>query len=382
MTVQEMLQLVPTSLMKVSAGLNGLDRQVTQVGIMDAPDIADWVKPGEFVVTTGYALHDDIPEFCRLISRLAEANCSGFGLKIHRYWEEFPEAVRSLGNDLKFPLIEISSTVNLADIVDSIQFVKKSTTSNTYLGGTLSFDEFLLRLRSGHLSIAQIRFWAEQFHINSNVPIVAFELKDGNINDTKTISELEKIFGRNITFHVATEHVNLSVGFVTVRHESSFKDLWSRGKDWKGSKLYFGTIEPSILEYSLSARKAEITRYIGSVVRPFTNFVMYEDIASLAILHKSLDVERTNSIIDKTILQIIQYDHIHHSDWFSTLAAYLDCDKNAQQAARLLNAHKNTVIYRLTRLEEYFHISLNDMATTFTLYLGLLLYRLQHLTMD
>ncbi len=382
MTVQEMLQLIPSSLVKVASGLGGLQREVTQIGIMDAPDIAEWVKPGEFLVTTGYALHGDVSAFCRLVSRLSAANCSGFGLKIHRYWDEFPQEVMSLGKELNFPLIEISPTVKIADIVDSMQYAQKSGGQGVYLGGSLSLPEFLLRLRNGHLSSAQIRFWAQEFRISLNSRIVAFELKGESVNAPEVAAQLAQVFGWNYIFHKAMEHATLSIGFISLREGTTVDDLKDCGIHWYGSHMYLGTEEATLFEYSVSARKAEMTRYLGNALMPQAHFVMYQDIAPLAILHAGLDMERANSIIERTILPIAHYDQVHNSEWLPTLSAYFDNAKSAHLAARVLNTHKNTVIYRINRLEEHFGINLEDMATTFKLYLGLMLYRLQHLTMD
>ena len=40
----------------VLAGANGLDRIVTRLNVMEVPDVIDWVKPHELLVTTGYPL--------------------------------------------------------------------------------------------------------------------------------------------------------------------------------------------------------------------------------------------------------------------------------------------------------------------------------------
>ncbi|WP_053958838.1 PucR family transcriptional regulator [Sulfobacillus thermosulfidooxidans] len=380
MTVQDLLQLLPSSFIKVAAGLGGLDREVKLVGIMDAPDIGDWVKPGEFLVTTGYPLHSDVDRFCELIIHLAQAGCAGFGLKMRRYWNEFPEEVRALAKELRFPLIEIAPTINLADIVDAIHIAQKSE-ATAYLGGSLSLSEFLLRLRNGHLSYAQIRYWANEYRIDLNQPIVAFELKHPMINELPIGRCFEEVFGPDVIVHHTMEQSNLSVGFMSFPHRLTtsliFNDI-----PWQWGTLYLGTHGLSLFDYGSSARKAEVTRYVGSVIRPHARVVTYDDIAPFATLRTSLDVERAHSIVEKTILPIAEYDQQHHTDWLPTLAAYFDMGKNAQEAAQVLNTHKNTVMYRLNRIQEHFSWDLSDMPTTFKLYLGLLFYRLQHLPVD
>lgn len=38
----------------VLAGQKGMDRAVNRVNVMEVPDVIDWVRPGEFLVTSGF----------------------------------------------------------------------------------------------------------------------------------------------------------------------------------------------------------------------------------------------------------------------------------------------------------------------------------------
>ena len=44
---------------RVLAGATGLGRRVRYVNVMEVPDILDWVKPDELLLTTAYPLRDD-----------------------------------------------------------------------------------------------------------------------------------------------------------------------------------------------------------------------------------------------------------------------------------------------------------------------------------
>ena len=56
---QAMTFVEPLRKSKVLAGERGLDNPVQSVNVMEVPDILEWVRPGELLVTTMYPLRDD-----------------------------------------------------------------------------------------------------------------------------------------------------------------------------------------------------------------------------------------------------------------------------------------------------------------------------------
>jgi len=60
LTLREALTLAePLCEARVVAGEGGLDNVIRSVNVMEVPDIADWVHPGEFLVSPLYPLRDD-----------------------------------------------------------------------------------------------------------------------------------------------------------------------------------------------------------------------------------------------------------------------------------------------------------------------------------
>ena len=59
-----------------------------------------------------------------------------------------------------------------------------------------------------------------------------------------------------------------------------------------------------------------------------------------------------------------------------TVEAYLRCGKNVQEAALGANVHKNTMYYRIQKLEELFDISFDDEDLCFALQLSFRLLKL------
>lgn len=69
--------------------------------------------------------------------------------------------------------------------------------------------------------------------------------------------------------------------------------------------------------------------------------------------------------------QIKEYDLKHNSEYLKTLKAYLLHNMDITEIASSLNIHRNTVTYRLSRIEELFDIKLSDCRVITELYLSL-----------
>src|ERR1044072_7352658 len=59
LTVREALSLNVLKDAVVVAGHSGLDNPIRWTHILDHPDVSDWVKGGEVLITTGYGIYMD-----------------------------------------------------------------------------------------------------------------------------------------------------------------------------------------------------------------------------------------------------------------------------------------------------------------------------------
>jgi purine catabolism regulator len=121
LTLREALTMAdPLQKARVLAGRQGLDRIVTSVNVMEVPDILDWVRPGQLLVTTMYPLRDNIAEIETLVPRLAEKGLAGLAITPLSFIEEFPQCMLDAANRLGFPLIELPPKVSFIDIIQPL----------------------------------------------------------------------------------------------------------------------------------------------------------------------------------------------------------------------------------------------------------------------
>src|SRR5437867_869548 len=105
---------------RVLAGAAGLGHAVRYVNVMEVPDIIDWVKPDELLLTTAYPLRDDRAGLADLVPSLAERGLAGLAVKPARYLDAVPQVMLTAADRLGFPLLELPAETVLADIINAV----------------------------------------------------------------------------------------------------------------------------------------------------------------------------------------------------------------------------------------------------------------------
>jgi PucR family transcriptional regulator, purine catabolism regulatory protein len=88
------------------------------------------------------------------------------------------------------------------------------------------------------------------------------------------------------------------------------------------------------------------------------------------------DREKLMEFCDRTLGPLIDYDLKQNADLIKTLEAFFNCHGNLSQTADVLIVHRNTLLYRMNRINEIAKIDLNRPETRLALHLALTVRRL------
>jgi len=119
-TVQDILQLDCMRQTKVVAGHQGLSRIVSNVNVMEVPDIGNWVSSGDLLLTTAYSIRNDPDALARLIPELADKGLAGLALKPKRYLQNIPPCMIEQADQMSFPLLELPLEASFSKIINNI----------------------------------------------------------------------------------------------------------------------------------------------------------------------------------------------------------------------------------------------------------------------
>ncbi len=88
------------------------------------------------------------------------------------------------------------------------------------------------------------------------------------------------------------------------------------------------------------------------------------------------DREKLLTFCQKTLGQLEDYDHRQNADLIKTLEAFFACHGNLSQTADTLIVHRNTLLYRMNRINEIAQIDLDRPEIRLALHLALTIRRL------
>ena len=99
--------------------------------------------------------------------------------------------------------------------------------------------------------------------------------------------------------------------------------------------------------------------------------VPYERVVARHMMERASLTIDGSTFVHPAIGLLEEADERERSSHLADLEAYLSCGRNATATARALHVHKNTMYYRLQRIEQIAGVDLSDEQTCFVLQLGL-----------
>lgn len=123
-TVREAMGIGGLTRCRVVAGERGLDREIDHITVMEVPDVIQWLKGNDLLLTSLYPIKDDEQGIQDLVGQLQEVGSSALAIKAHRFVGSIPEIIIAEGNRLDLPIIEIDTEVSYLDIMTPLmQFI-------------------------------------------------------------------------------------------------------------------------------------------------------------------------------------------------------------------------------------------------------------------
>ncbi|MGN0164712.1 MAG: PucR family transcriptional regulator [Lachnospiraceae bacterium] len=120
MKIEDLLKLDSMQGSRVVTHNCDLSAPITGVNVMEVPDIINWVKKGEYLMTAGYSYRNKPEDFALLVPQLAEKGVVALGIKAHRFFEHIPEQVIEQADACGLPVIEIGEEVVFSNVVRQV----------------------------------------------------------------------------------------------------------------------------------------------------------------------------------------------------------------------------------------------------------------------
>lgn len=392
---REIINLPSLNKLTLVAGKSGLDRVVRWVHFIDLPDVIPWVQGGELLIITGIGLNGDMHKLKEVVRGIIRKKLAGIIVNIGPYIKEVPAEVISLADQMDFPIFELPWEVKLIEVTQEIcsYIIMKQTEER-------SINDFLEQLLLHPLSDTEVLIQRAAYYgydlakphqvaIISPTCLTEF-LQTQKAKDEKALVALKVRFeqivrdvltirGRKVLSMMWIDDVIL-----LMPHES--KSTGTR----QNIAILTGILEklaakiPGLtvtagLGGSFESLQAARQSYIEATkVLRFSEqktasspIYVYEQLGIYKLLFE-MEPDKLATYYQEVIEPLNEYDHKHHMDMVSSLFVYFEENCNAVKTAKRLFVHRNTLDYRLKKIEEITGRSLDDPYDRLTLQLGVI----------
>lgn len=250
---------------------------------------------------------------------------------------------------------------------------------------------FLDRLLLGDVSQQEALRQGERFDHDMNLTHVAIVLTWQGEGKSPSLRRLETI----VNSIVHTQHARALVwqrekeGEVLVFHSADEKDPVTSSqklartftheiqRQYPGAKVAIGLGQPArdISAWRTSHRDA--VQALELAIRLQTDTPLYiGDLGVYQLILGLSDRDKLINFYEKTLGPLLEYDMRQHADLIKTLEAFFACHGNLSQTAEMLIVHRNTLLYRMNRINEIAQVDLERPEIRLALHLALTIRRL------
>ena len=362
--------------LKLIAGKGGLSQYVSWVYYTEDQATIEFIRGGELAITTGLNIErqkinsdsfneDFTAAFLKeLIDNFIAHHASGLIINTGKYINEVPAEIISWCDQMSFPLFTMPWEVHTIDVMQDI-------------GNKISADDFTTN-SLGHFFYKAI-FESNQVDFN--------QIENTSFYDTKTYTivlvELNlKFFKKDL--EQAKRYVKYSLNplinfpsekycsfihkqkiIYVIKNDSSFFEkelikLIRSDKIFKNMKISVSDSCDDISELPVLFNHSEIAMRLG---KSKGEIHRYNDLGIFKLLNDVKNQKTLTNIYDDVFGKLETLEKDKREDYLRTLYLFLKHCGNFQLVAEENSIHRNTAIYRISRLEELMNVDLSDGET-------------------
>ena len=382
LTVREALSLNVLKEAVVVAGHRGLDNPIRWTHILDHPDVSDWVKGGEVLITTGYGIYKDAEAQIKYMLEAVKMKVAAIFITTQYLPQVTPE-MRDIADTHALPLVELPPTTAFIEVTEAIlrRLAAKSIDAerdyliDALLAGNLPEGaETLARLSELGLEPDQHYVLALAQCANAPVDQTLSEADSRGLfaalNQAPRRAVLIAKSGWVVALFSMGARAASSVPFARILEET----LKESGA--QKIRVSVGRLARKLSDFPISYREAQEALFIASITSDTKTVYHYNDLGVWRLLLRVDDQNELERFADHYLSALTRHDREQQTNWLKTLETFLEENGNLRATARRLELHRNTVTYQLDHISQLLGQDLNDSEVRLNLQIALRVRRL------
>lgn len=359
-SVDDLLRLSIFDGASILAGESGLGRDVKFIDFIEVPDAYRWLAKDTFIFTAGYAFRDTPDALTELIRVYLSGGVSGFGIKLGRFIDFLPDEIYEMANRAGFPIISLPEALPYAVIAKTVmREIFKREQEEPFKEGDWGEGLFLMdRDPDGAIDILEMHGW------NRGRKVWALQI-NGSFPSVPALASRPHLLNFKDKTRIA---VLAEEGETPDKFLEFLKSVTCGMFDTSLVSLY----GPCLVEkLPLAFKKISDAQYVAISLGHTQGFFTYTQLELLTLVCRFVDKKSIIFCAQKLLSPLIEEDSRGHMELVRTLSVWLACERSVQRASSVLYIHRNTLRYRLNKIETF--IPLNE-DNLFLLRIALMFY--------
>lgn len=370
-TLRNLIQKVRHMDIKLVAGAQGLDNDVSWIHMVESSPATSFLDGGELAITTGVGIGSD-REFMDLITQMYEHKVSGVIINIGPYLPTIPVEVTDFCDAHGLPLFRVPWKTHLSEIIRIMTYTITQEDRHQIESAAL-FENAISFPDQEELYAVSLRNHGYQASWSYTVCLVRPDAKTASSGDElkKFIRPLNISLGHKWN-QTCIFDLDGDIVFVLGNYDKDQVRAFVRDMQIALRSVFPTSYRPitGVGKTTQSIRCLyKSYRQASSVLRLQTNGkvspdnIYYNDMGIYTLLMNITDRDVLTDFIENTLQPVIDYDEKNDTNLVQILRSYMKNNGSVQATADELFVHRNTVNYRLNKIKELTGMDLSALDT-------------------
>ena len=373
------------------AGKKGLDTEVKWTAVIDTIDLIQFSNEGELNFVTGFGLHND-EEILSITREACNYKMAGIVFAPGGpYIKEVPRSVLDFGDRHDFPVLTIPWESKISNYTKAIG---KLIIDEAYSDRTIT-DILKLILTGKELipfdSAVTNQLTRQGINKFDSYRVAMIHILAHKDVETKPFKEVYSAILKHINdqYNASAFIIPLKNGMAMIFSGSSAVDIvekqqvrlmadtLSRLQDkYEGYELRlgFGEMCSKIEKISGSYNEAAVVvNLLSAKTQKEKGIYQYDKLGIYKVIWESKN-QKVAMDFSYSILNALEvYDEVNDTDLMNCLRTYIECDCSVKEVSQRLYLHKNTVLYKLKKIESILDCTFSKREDLFNLQYALMI---------
>ena len=362
---------------KLICGNNGLNNIIRWAYKAESLDLSNWVKGGELLIVSGAVIERNDFNLSTLINLAINLKLSGALLLVgDNYIKSIPKQLLNLCNKSNFPIFIIPWSTPLVNIFEELGHAivtsnmnknNENFVANIVFGKEYSKEELLLKADNLNYNLENPQtVFLIRFHDNINSKLNKISLNEFKINEFT--SYITSLFESNDMNIIISSYGNNIIGLFSSNKGTNILNSIFNSFILDAAKkipqlsitIGIGKTYNSASNIQKSFKEASKCMEIAAKLNKTNNILYYEELGILTLFFELDRKDLLKEFSNQVLGGLIDYDKKHKGELLKTVEVYLNNNCNIIKTSEELSTHRNTIKYRLKKVETICESSLNN----------------------